>query len=475
MAEGPHFASTHPKAPASGWVGPEYALIVVHPPELAGQRVALAPGLILGRSPEPGTVSIFHETISRRHAGVRAGLGGVPCVFDLGSRNGTKVNGERQEGATPLAPGYVVRLGDVLAVVDHPGDADFADSSVLPGSSPRMAVAREQLARAAPEAGPVLIVGETGTGKERVAREVHDLSGRVGAYLALNCAELSPQLVESQLFGHERGAFTGASHAKTGLFAAADGGTLFLDEIGELPLELQPKLLRVLQEGEVRPLGSVQSRKLDVRIVAATNRDLAHLVARDAFRRDLLARLSLWEIRLPPLRERRQDLLAWVSKLLALANAERAAVPELQFTADAAERILLHPWLDNLRGLDRLARRLASLGSDRPLGVRALTESMPELFSGRPAEAVIEPRPSSEPAEAAPVGASSSSSSPPAESPGPAPEGDAPRRPTREELLAVYVATGQSVRATSKHFGKDRRQIYRWLELFGIPREPDGD
>jgi transcriptional regulator with GAF, ATPase, and Fis domain len=296
-----------------------------------------------------------------------------------------------------------------------------------------------------------LIIGETGTGKELLAREIHQRSARPGRFVALNCAELSAQLIESQLFGHERGAFTGASSAQPGLFVAANGGTLFLDELGELPLDLQPKLLRALQEGEVRPVGSVTSRKVDVRVVAATNRELPEFVERGQFRRDLFARLSLWELHLPPLRERRQDILHWLRVLLGAFCRERSARAELRLLPDAAERILLHPWLDNLRGLDRLVHRLASAEPHRRIGMSALLEALPELGP---------PRKASE----HPVAWTPGDTSPPQAD-------DARRRPTREELLEVYTSSGFSVRATSKHFGKDRKQIYRWLESFGISRE----
>jgi transcriptional regulator with GAF, ATPase, and Fis domain len=236
-----------------------------------------------------------------------------------------------------------------------------------------------------------------------------------------------------------------------------------LDEIGELSLELQPKLLRVLQEGELRPLGSVQTRHVDVRVVAATNRNLPELVEADTFRRDLYARLALWEVRLPPLRERRQDILPWVDALLAAWNRERGTERQLSFLPVAAERIVLGPWPDNLRGLGRMMHRLASLELERPVGERALFEAMPELFPGS--------LPPDAPGDATTTQARSTSGStlPPPK------EAATTQRPSREELLTVYEATGQSVRATSKHFGKDRRQIYRWLDSFGIPRGRDED
>lgn len=456
--EGPWFQSTHPNAPTSVSAGPEQDVVVVHPPEVAGASFRLRPELVFGRLPEANTASIPHPTISRQHARVRVGLGGVLCLEDLGSRNGTRLNGQRSEVPLPLVPQTLVRLGDVHLVVDEPSERRFEDDPVLPGTSAQMGRARAELERAAPDNAPVLIIGETGTGKERLAHELHRLSGRSGAYVTLNCAELSPQLIESQLFGYERGAFTGAAHSKAGLFSAADGGTLFLDEIGELPLDLQPKLLRVLQEGELRRVGSVNTERVDVRVVAATNRDLPVLVEADGFRRDLYARLSFYELRLPPLCERRQDLLPWLDLLWSAHTRERGT-PALVLAPDAVERVLLHRWSDNLRGLDRLVHRLAGLTRGAPVGLRVLAECMPELG----------PKPSTEP--------------PPADGSDPPPRGSGSEQaraapqpaPEREELLAVYQACGRSVRATAKHFGKERRQVYRWLERYGIARDGEND
>jgi len=215
----------------------------------------------------------------------------------------------------------------------------------------------------------------------------------------------------------------------------------------------------VLQEGELRRVGSVNTERVNVRVVAATNRDLPVLVESDGFRRDLYARLSFYEIRLPPLRVRRQDLLFWLELLFSAHARERGILSSVSLTPDGVERLLLYPWPDNLRGVDRLVHRLSGLASDAPAGPSVLAECMPEL-GPRPS---TEP-PAAEPTEPPPRG---SSSEPARAAPQPA--------PSKEELVAVYDACGRSVRATAKHYGKERRQVYRWLERYGIPRSDETD
>jgi transcriptional regulator with GAF, ATPase, and Fis domain len=462
--------STRPGVPSSKLPPPRLALYVVYPPELAARVIELRPGLTIGREPtllpagegaaaEPETfpfATLRHATVSRRHCSVEDGFG-TPILVDLESSNGTKVDGVLLKSRSALAPQSVVRFGEVLAVVDEQPLPDGPWTPALPGVAPAVARAREAIERAAQTTAPVVVLGETGTGKERVAAELHRRSGRTGPYVKFSCAELARELVESQLFGHERGAFTGATSAQKGLFVAADRGTLFLDEIGELPLELQAKLLRVLQEGEVRPLGSLGTQRVDVRVVAATNRELADDVERGSFRRDLYARLTFFEVRLPPLRARRQDLLWWIERLVAnFAEANQANVPPLRLQPDAAELVLLHAWPENLRGLDRLVHRVLTSG-EAVVGRRVLAALMPEIVkeSSNPSAG---PGGVSDAAVEIEVG-SARESAPPATD-----------RPSREEFVSVYESTGRNVRATSKHFGKDRRQIYRWLELFGIER-----
>jgi len=449
---------TDPEVPASSLPPLALSLYVVHPPELAGQIIDLVPGLSIGRELLP------HSTVSRRHCELASEII-VPVLSDSGSSNGTKLNGAPLTTRKALLPQSVVRIGSVLGIVDDRPRPSLPPTPALPGSAPAIARARDSLERAVASTAPAVILGDTGTGKERVAAEIHRRSGRSGPCVKFSCAELSRELVESQLFGHERGAFTGAASAHAGLFVAADRGTLFLDEVGELPLDLQAKLLRVLQEGEVRPLGSVNTRRVDVRVIAATNRDLRAEVERGAFRRDLYARLSFFEVALPPLRARRQDLFSWLDILRNnLARSSGMPAAELRFHPDAAEQLLLHDWPENLRGLDRFVHRLQSSG-ETAIGRRVLSAVMPEIAEA-PAPAPASPYASSSPSAVAPTAAGRvNETAPPVASQPPAFE-----RPSREEFLGVYEATGRNVRATSKHFGRDRRQIYRWLELFEIER-----
>jgi len=213
------------------------------------------------------------------------------------------------------------------------------------------------VARVAETSSPVLITGETGTGKELVARTLHRQSARGSkAFVAVNCGAIAPTLVESELFGHARGAFTGAVQQKPGLFEEADGGTLFLDEIGELPLELQPKLLRALQEGEVRRIGETRSRKVDVRVLAATAKDLNQAVADRDFRDDLFFRLAVVEIHIPPLRERREDI-PLLAEHFAAGIAIREGRPTSVLAPEVADVLAARFWPGNVRELANFMER----------------------------------------------------------------------------------------------------------------------
>ncbi|MEN1835287.1 sigma-54 dependent transcriptional regulator [Pseudomonas lijiangensis] len=225
------------------------------------------------------------------------------------------------------------------------------------GSCPPMLDLYSKIRKVAPTDSNVLVQGESGTGKELVARALHNLSRRAKApMISVNCAAIPESLIESELFGHEKGAFTGASAGRAGLVEAADGGTLFLDEIGELPLEAQARLLRVLQEGEIRRVGSVQSQKVDVRLIAATHRDLKTLAKNGEFREDLYYRLHVIALKLPALRERGNDVLEIARAFLARQSA-KAGRNDLKFAPDAEQAIRHYSWPGNVRELENAVER----------------------------------------------------------------------------------------------------------------------
>lgn len=256
-------------------------------------------------------------------------------------------------GLLPLAP----TLKGVTQVVAH----SHAMHAVL-----------RRAARFAASAAPVAVLGETGTGKEVVARVLHANSPRAaGPFVAVNMAALPAELLESELFGHVRGAFTGADAARRGLFEAADGGTLFLDEIGEMPLPLQAKLLRALQDGELRRVGETRAFSVEVRIVCATHRDLGELVRAGRFREDLLYRLKVLTLQVPPLRERPEDVLPLATQLLAEAKPGARG-----FTPTASARLLAHGWPGNVRELQNVIQHAAALATGPAIAEEDLPDEL---------------------------------------------------------------------------------------------------
>jgi DNA-binding NtrC family response regulator len=253
------------------------------------------------------------------------------------------------------------------------------------GSSPALKRVLDAVHRAAPTKARVLITGESGVGKELVAQAIHDLSSRAaGPFVKLNCAAIAETLVESELFGHEKGAFTGADRLYRGRFERADKGTLFLDEVGEMPLAVQARLLRVLQEGEFERVGGSALIKVDVRVIAATNRNLIDEVKAGRFREDLYYRLNVVPIAVPPLRERRDDIPALAMALLTRSCAENE-LDEREWTDDALEALMAHDWPGNVRELVHVVDRLAILTSERfirGVDVRAALPGAPKLSGG---------------------------------------------------------------------------------------------
>jgi formate hydrogenlyase transcriptional activator len=231
------------------------------------------------------------------------------------------------------------------------------------GKSPALEAVLEQVERVAPTGSTVFIEGETGTGKELIARAIHNLSSRCGrAFIKLNCAAIPLDLLESELFGHEKGAFTGAIAQKIGRFEMADKGTLFLDEVGDIPPALQPKLLRVLQEQEFERLGGTRTHRVDVRLVAATNRDLAEMVKQNEFRSDLYYRLNVFPLKLPPLRERREDIPALVKHFVEILG--RRLGRQIKYIApETMSALTSYAWPGNIRELQNLVERAMILSN----------------------------------------------------------------------------------------------------------------
>ena len=307
-------------------------------------------------------VVIDNPSVSRQH--VELGL--VPegiSVRDLGSRNGTFYLGQRVQAMT-LAPGARIHLGPVEVALDPDLDTLRDASEPYPeatyrgmiGASLAMRSLFGALARLEGSLVTVLVTGESGVGKELVARALHEGSSVSGGPLVVvNCGAIAPDLVASELFGHRRGAFTGASDARKGAFESADGGTLFLDEIGELPLDVQPMLLRALEAGEIRPVGSDRSTHVRVRVVAATNRDLRSEVGASRFREDLYYRIAVVELMVPPLRERIADI-----EDLAIQFASAAGLGALP--SEVVARLRARRWPGNVRELRNVVQAYAALG-----------------------------------------------------------------------------------------------------------------
>ena len=337
-------------------------LVLVTP---AGEEHVLAHGLTIGQH-DDNQVVLRDPCVSRRHCVIER-VHGALRIRDLGSKNGTLVNGVRVSDA-PLEAGAVVSIGGArLRVV-----ARSRQRSPLVGSSAPMRALRREVALLAPTGLPVLVLGETGTGKELVARALHDESPLRGQFIALNCGAIAHELVESELFGHEKGAFTGATGKRLGVFQDAHGGTLFLDEVAELPLSLQPKLLRALEAHAVRPVGATREVKVDVRVVAATHVDLEAAVRRGAFREDLYYRLCGDVVRTPALREHRTDIPELAARLLS----DEGLRPEL--SAEVTAALVAHDWKGNVRELRNVVRRAALLCGG-PIRVEDLRLGPPPL------------------------------------------------------------------------------------------------
>lgn len=409
----------------------------------------------------PQRLELLDRWASHRHVKIER-RGDADLLFDLGSRNGTFVNGSRIDSGPGqrelvLVDGDVIEIGHTLlcyrcveprlaaALLGHAGPVLFGPTRTL---SPEVAMLAIELRRIAPAREPVLLLGETGSGKEIAAATVHELSGRSGELRALDCGAIPETLFESKLFGHRRGAFTGATEHRTGEIVAARGGTLFLDELGNLPAASQAKLLRAIEAGEITPIGSGVVEPVDVRWIAATNRDL--LSDPGDFRPDLLRRLAGYVGRLPPLRQRREDLGVLSAYFLQQAGVRKASI-----SVPAARRLFLAPLLGNLRQLRTALRASSTLAGDQPI----------ELYHLPPLD---EPQRKTPPAS----GSSSSTAqlgrsmeTPPREEPG---TSKSIRRPSPEVIREALRSTGGIVVQAAQRLGTQPRSLYRWLERYQI-------
>lgn len=378
------------------------------------------------------TLAVPDARMSAEHARIVRKDGGFH-LEDAGSTNGSLCNGDPVADAR-LHDGDLVELGQTLFVYREVRNEEGARAGdLIPSQSaeaglvtldPALAPRLSRLARVGASTLPVMILGETGTGKEVTARALHRLSKRPGPFVAVNCGAIPANLVESHLFGHVRGAFSGATRDEPGLVRAANYGTLLLDEIGDLPAASQAALLRVLQEGEVLPVGSTQKVKVDVRVLSATHHPLDALVESGSFRRDLFARLAGYVFSLPPLRDRKVDL-----GLLIASLAEKIGAP-LRLHREAARALYHHDWPMNVRELEQCLRAASVLAEDGLVTTRELPASLLEA--------------------PAPV------------------THDAEDEALLAELKQRLTEARGNVSEVARAMGKARQQIQRWLRRFAL-------
>ncbi len=425
------------------------------------------PELVIGRE-VTNRICVAEQAVSRQHARI-AYEARRWVLTDLGSRNGTMVDGAFVVGEVELENLHEIRVGDAIFKFVEAGSERLVPYRIdgvtrggrraraitqLVGGYQMDAIAAD-LERVAATELSCVILGETGTGKEVAARELHRASARRGTFQAINCAAIPHTLLESELFGFRRGAFSGADRDKPGLIKLADGGTLFLDEIGDMPLDAQSKLLRVLQSREVFPLGATTPEHVDIRVVCATHRDLYAYVKEQKFRGDLFARLNEHAVKLPPLRERKEDILQ-----LARLFATRYGRPNLSFTFSFLVALIHHDWPFNVRELESCIKRGAALAEGDVLDTPHLPDAIADLMKTYGVRPRVE-SPSIVPPVVAPI-------------PLPAPSSRRPA-PSEAELRELLVRYKGNVAAVGRELGKERMQVHRWMKRYGItveePRE----
>jgi DNA-binding NtrC family response regulator len=408
--------------------------------------------------------------ISRHHVRLARTADGWELI-DLGSKNGTTINGVPST-RTVLVDGDVIELGAVMVMYRDASrgsrdatDLDISSMAALPAALRTVSLDVEHrvgaLVKIAPSMVPVLIRGETGTGKELAARAIHDLSGRRGSFVAVNCGALPRTLVESELFGSKRGAFSGAQDDREGLVRRADGGTLFLDEIAELPEESQVALLRVLQEGEVRPLGAAQPIRVDVRVVAATHQDLEARIADGRFRQDLYGRLVGHIVMLPPLRARREDIGPLICTILDRITAKPSG---LTVQPKAARALFTYGYPLNIRELEQALRTAVVLADGHEIRLEHLPEA---IRTSRPSPPDLRPEDQALRDRLALSPALRSEDQALRDRLALSPE-DQALCDRLSELLRDHHG---NVAAVGRSFGKAPMQIRRWCRRFGIELE----
>jgi DNA-binding NtrC family response regulator len=373
---------------------------------------------------------------------------------DLESKNGTVVNGVAAARHT-LQDGDVFECGHTLFLYrdaialrdDEPRDVDVGSAaSGTPGLLtlvPEFARDLDKLRQLAPANVSILLLGESGTGKEVIARALHELSRRPGELVGVNCGAIPDSLIESELFGHKKGAFSGAVADSPGLVRGAHEGTLFLDEIADLPPASQAAFLRVLQEREVRPVGSTRSYPVDIRLISATHQDLLAKVESGAFRNDLFARIAGYRVTLPPLRDRVEDLGFLIGMLLRRVAGERADAVEID--CEGARALFRYRWPLNIRELETALQTSVVLAGDGPIALEHLPEPVRERTAGTPANAAA------------------AGSTPPVLT--------GEQQQHRDELVALFRQHQGNVSAVARATGKDRKQIQRWIKRYELDPE----